>query len=110
VPQLAAIMRGRTTRSWIESLESVGVPCGPINKFADVESNEQVMDRNVIKTMGHPEAGEMRSVASPMRFSRSLVEDEKAPPLLGVDTQDVLREYLGASDEEIAAWRSAGII
>jgi crotonobetainyl-CoA:carnitine CoA-transferase CaiB-like acyl-CoA transferase len=110
VPQLAAIMRGRTTRSWIESLESVGVPCGPINKFADVESNEQVIDRNVIKTMAHPEAGEMRGVASPMRFSRSLVEDEKAPPLLGADTQDVLREYLGASAEEIAAWRSAGII
>jgi crotonobetainyl-CoA:carnitine CoA-transferase CaiB-like acyl-CoA transferase len=110
VPQLAEIMRGRTTRSWIDDLESARVPCGPINEFADVENNEQVVGRNVIKTIAHKEAGEMRSVASPMRFSRSLVEDEKAPPLLGADTENVLRECLGASDNEIAAWRSSGII
>ena len=110
VPLLASVMRGRTSQSWIDSLEDVGVPCGPINKFADIENNEQVVDRNVIKTIAHPEAGKIRSVASPMRFSRSIVEDEKAPPLLGADTEGVLRQYLGASGDEIAVWRSTGII
>ena len=52
----------------------------------------------------------MRSVASPMRFSRSTAEDNRAAPLLGADTDAVLREALGVSEGEIAAWREEGIV
>ncbi len=110
IPELDSIMRTRTTQSWIAELEAVGVPCGPINGFADLESNEQVLARGILKTLPHPSAGSMRSVASPMRFSRSKAEDDRAPPLLGADTDSVLRDRLGVSDTEIASWRRSRII
>jgi crotonobetainyl-CoA:carnitine CoA-transferase CaiB-like acyl-CoA transferase len=110
VPILGAIMQRRDSQDWIALLEAAGVPCGPINRLPDLDTHEQVVARGILKTIPHPEAGTMRSVASPMRFSRSTVEDERAPPLLGADTEAVLRGALGASAEDIAAWRQAGIV
>ncbi len=110
IPLLEALMRQRPTQSWIAELETVGVPCGPINNFADLEAHEQVRARGIFKTVPHPSAGSMRSVASPMRFSRTQVEDERASPLLGADTQDVLGGMLGLSGEELDALRLAGVV
>jgi crotonobetainyl-CoA:carnitine CoA-transferase CaiB-like acyl-CoA transferase len=110
VPLLDGIMRTRTSQAWITLLEAAGVPCGPINRFPDLETHEQILARGILKTLPHPSAGTMRSVASPMRFSRSTSQDDQAPPLLGADTDAVLREDLGASEAEIAAWRQAGIV
>ena len=110
IPLLEALMRTRSTQSWITELETIGVPCGPINSFADLEAHEQVRARNIFKTVPHPSAGSMRSVANPMRFSRTQVEDERASPLLGADTQAVLHDMLGLSSEELGALRLAGIV
>jgi len=110
VPLLAEILRRKTSKEWIALLEAAGVPCGPINTFRDLDSHDQILARETLKTIPHPSAGTMRSVASPMRFSRSTAEDNRAAPLLGADTDAVLREALGASDADIAAWREAGIV
>jgi crotonobetainyl-CoA:carnitine CoA-transferase CaiB-like acyl-CoA transferase len=110
VPLLEVVMRTRTTQAWMAALEAVGVPCGPINKFADLEEDPQVRARGIFKTVAHPAGGQVRGVASPMRFSRTQVEDERTSPLLGADTAAVLRAYAGASAAEIAAWRAAGVV
>ncbi|HQT46072.1 MAG: CoA transferase [Acidocella sp. 20-63-7] len=110
VPLLEVMMRTRTTQDWMAALETVGVPCGPINKFSDLEEDPQVLARGIFKTVAHPAGGEVRGVASPMRFSRTQVEDERTSPLLGADTEAVLREYAGASAAEIDAWRVAGVV
>ncbi len=110
IPLLELLMRTRSTRHWIRDLEAVGVPCGPINEFFDLETDEQVVDRGIFKTVTHPSAGPMRSVANPIRFSRTEVEDARASPLLGADTESTLRERLGMSDTEIAALCQSRVI
>eukprot|EP01030_Chromulinospumella_sphaerica_P019256 gene19256-biopygen17045 len=45
VPILAEMVAKQTRAFWIEQLEAVGVPCGPINNLADVYNNPQVMAR-----------------------------------------------------------------
>jgi crotonobetainyl-CoA:carnitine CoA-transferase CaiB-like acyl-CoA transferase len=42
----------------------------------------------------------VEQVVSPLRFERSELSFDKAPPLLGADTQAVLAE-LGLSEKEI---------
>jgi crotonobetainyl-CoA:carnitine CoA-transferase CaiB-like acyl-CoA transferase len=59
--------------------------------------------------MHSPTYGVLDLVASPLRLSGSPVTYRRAPPTLGQDTQDVLRE-LNYSDQEILSLRNSGVI
>jgi crotonobetainyl-CoA:carnitine CoA-transferase CaiB-like acyl-CoA transferase len=45
-----------------------------------------------------------------MKMSRTPATSDKAPPLLGQHTDEVLREVLGKDDAQIAALRDKGIV
>ena len=110
VPLLAAMVARLTRDDWIARLEAVGVPCGPINDIADVFDNEQVVARGIAVDLPHPTAGKVTLVRSPMKMSATPVGATSAPPLLGQHTDEVLREVLGRSEEEIAALRQRGVL
>lgn len=110
VPLLAEMVMQKTRSEWIDQLETVGVPCGPINDIGDVFDNPQVKARGVAMEMPHPTAGKVTLVRSPMRLSATPVATDKAPPLLGQHTSEVLRDVLGRSDEQIAALREKGVL
>ena len=110
VPLLDAMVRQRTKADWIARLEAVGVPCGPINNVAEVFDNPQIQARAMAIDMPHPTAGSVKLVRSPMRLSATPALADRAPPLLGQHTDEVLRELLGRSDEDIARLRAAGAI
>ncbi len=110
VPILADMVMTKTRSEWIDQLEAVGVPCGPINDIGDVFDNPQVKARGIAMDLPHPTAGKVTLVRSPMRLSATPVATDKAPPLLGQHTDEVLRDVLGRSGEEIAALRSKGIV
>ena len=110
VPLLDAMVRTRSKADWIGRLEAVGVPCGPINNVAEVFDHPQVQARAMAIDMPHPTAGSVKLVRSPMRLSATPALAERAPPLLGQHTDEVLRELLGRSDEDIARLRGAGAI
>ena len=101
VPLLEAMTRKKTRAEWIALLETANVPCGPINNFQEVFENEQVKARNIQIHVPHPTAGNMKLVASPMRLSKTPVEVRMAPPTLGQHTEEILREKLGLSAQEI---------
>jgi len=100
--KLQAIFSKRSTREWVTLLESAGVPNGPINDVAQVFQEPQVKARGIHLKLQHPVAGEVDSVASPMRFSGTPLVHDRAPPVLGQHTDEVLKELLGKSDAEIA--------
>ncbi|HYE00464.1 MAG TPA: CoA transferase, partial [Alphaproteobacteria bacterium] len=110
VPQIAALMTARTTDGWLAALETVGVPCGPINTLDRVFADPQVEHRGLKVTVPHPTAGEVPLVASPMRFSATPVEYERAPPLLGEQTEDVLADLLGLDAAALDRLRGQGIV
>ncbi|MDP2824312.1 MAG: CoA transferase, partial [Sulfuritalea sp.] len=85
------------------------VPCGPINDLAGVFADPQVVHRGLRVEMPHAAGGTAPQVGNPIRFSATPIDYRRAPPLLGQDTEAVLRE-LGRSDEAIAALRAAGVV
>ena len=107
---LQDVFSGRTTTEWIEVLEAAGVPNGPINNVAQVFEEPQVKARGIRLKLPHPVAGEVDSVASPMRFSGTPLSFERAPPLLGQHTDEVLRGLLGKSDAELVRLRADGVV
>jgi len=85
------------------------VPCGPINDLAGVFADPQVLHRGLRVEMPHAAGGGAPQVANPIRFSATPIDYRLAPPLLGQDTDAVLRE-LGRSDKDIAALRATGVV
>jgi crotonobetainyl-CoA:carnitine CoA-transferase CaiB-like acyl-CoA transferase len=112
--ELIAILQGifaaRTMRDWLESLERAGVPCGPINRVADVFADPQVQARGLKLDLPHPSIGLVPSVANPIKYSATPISYSSAPPMLGADTDEILREMIGVPPEEIARLRKAGIV
>ena len=110
LPLLEPLLRRRTTHAWIEALEAAGVPCGPINRLAEVFADPQVRHRGMAIELSHPLAPRLPSVASPMRFSATPVEHAAPPPLLGQHSDEILAQRLGLSPGEIAALRARGVV
>ena len=109
VPLLAAFMKTRERAEWLGALEAAKVPCGPINDLADVFADPQVLARHMTVEMPHPLSGNVRLVASPMKFSATPVQYRRPPPLLGEHTEQILGEF-GLTDAEIVALRTARAI
>jgi crotonobetainyl-CoA:carnitine CoA-transferase CaiB-like acyl-CoA transferase len=99
----------KTTVEWIALLENAAVPCGPINDLAGVFADPQVRHRGLRVDMPHAAGGTAPQVGNPIRFSATPIDYRLAPPLLGQDTEAVLRE-IGRTAAEIDALRAAGVI
>lgn len=106
VPILAEMVRARDKADWIGALEAAGVPCGPINDLDEVFDNEQVVARGMQVSLPHPCGADAKLVRNPIRMSATPPDARTAPPLLGAQTDDVLRDMLGYDDAKIAALRA----
>ena len=106
---LIPLMQQHGVERWCELAQREGFPCGPINTIDRVFHDPQVRAREMQIQMNSPSYGALDLVASPMRLSASPVSYRRAPPSLGQDTQDVLRE-LHYSDDQITSLRDSGVI
>ncbi|KAG8151754.1 CaiB/BaiF CoA transferase family protein [Burkholderia catarinensis] len=106
VPILAEMVKARGKADWIDTLEAAGVPCGPINDLDEVFANEQVVARGMQVELPHPCGADVKLVRNPIRMSATPPDARTAPPLLGAQTDDVLRDMLGYDDARIAALKA----
>ncbi|WP_175829079.1 CaiB/BaiF CoA transferase family protein [Burkholderia cepacia] len=106
VPILAEMVKARGKADWIDVLEAAGVPCGPINDLDEVFDNEQVVARGMQVSLPHPSGADAKLVRNPIRMSATPPDARTAPPLLGAQTDDVLRDMLGYDDAKIARLRA----
>ena len=88
---------------------AAGVPCGPINRIDQVFADPQVVARGMRVDLPHPLAGTVPQVgnAGPL-LGDAASRYDRAPPLLGEHTAEVLRERLGFADATIAELAAAG--
>ncbi len=110
VAKIAAETVKRTTSEWVAELEVANVPCGPINRIADVFADEQVRARGMQIALDHPVGGAVPGIASPLRLSETPVSHRTAPPVLGADTAQVLSERLGLTPQAIDMLAERGIV
>jgi formyl-CoA transferase/CoA:oxalate CoA-transferase len=90
-------------------LSAAGVPAGPVLDVAEVFRDPQVLARQMLVELPHPELGIFRTTGIPVKLSRSPGRIERRPPLHGEHTDEVLLEC-GLGRAEIDALRLAGAI
>jgi crotonobetainyl-CoA:carnitine CoA-transferase CaiB-like acyl-CoA transferase len=108
VSLLHARFTTRTTADWLDRLRG-RVPCAPVNDVRQALADPQVLARDMIVEVEHPEFGTLREVRSPVRTEGEIRRPRRAPRL-GEHTDPILRDVLGYSASTIARLRSAGAI
>jgi crotonobetainyl-CoA:carnitine CoA-transferase CaiB-like acyl-CoA transferase len=91
----------RTYEEWEAILQPSGIPFGAINTIDRVVTHQQVDARRALVECTHPVAGVVKSIGPPVRLSDTPGAVRLPAPLLGQHTEQILREQLGMSHEEI---------
>jgi crotonobetainyl-CoA:carnitine CoA-transferase CaiB-like acyl-CoA transferase len=108
LPLLQARFATRTTSEWLDRLRG-RVPCAPVNDVRQALADPQVLARDMIVEVEHPDFGTLREVRSPVRTEGEIRHPARAPRL-GEHTDQILREILSYSDGTIARLRETGVI
>ena len=90
VGELSALFAQKTTAHWVDLIVEAGVPCGPINTVADVVSNPQVLARNMIAEVDHPNIPNLKFPGSPLKLTDSPATIRRVPPMLGQHNEYIL--------------------
>ena len=109
VPVIESLTAERTVEDWIRLLGAAGVPCGRIRNVAEVCTNPQLTRRGKVVERPHPTAGVVKMIGQPIELGDTPARIRTAPPLLGEQTDDVLREA-GYTADEIRAFRERGAV
>ncbi|MDA1324387.1 MAG: CaiB/BaiF CoA-transferase family protein [Proteobacteria bacterium] len=112
IAAMEPVLAARPSQEWLTELERLTIGCGPINTVDQVFADPHVRDRGMVINMPHDAVGgrDVPLVANPLRLSETPVSYRHTPPVLGADTEDVLRSVLELDDAELDGLRSAGII
>ena len=99
----------KSSNEWVEKLEKVGVPCGPINSIDKVFEDPQVKHLGIAQSVDTIPFGETELVGQPFNLSRTPSSLKQRPPEKGEQNSDVHLE-LGFSDEELNDFKNQEII
>jgi crotonobetainyl-CoA:carnitine CoA-transferase CaiB-like acyl-CoA transferase len=113
MPELTVLMdemfATRTLGEWGRLFDDEGFIWGPGATVAEFAADRQADADELYPTISHPDVGELRTVASPVRIEGADIAPRGPAPEIGQHTSDVLTE-LGLPAEELRALAADGII
>ena len=101
--------RTKTKFEVMDILNPLNVPVGPILSMKELSEEPSLRATGTVVEVDHPERGAYLTVGNPIKLSDSPSEVERSP-LLGEHTDEILKEVVGYSDEEIAAAKDSGAV
>ena len=108
--RIAEITRKRPSAYWVELMNEVGVPCGPLYTIDQTFADPQVQHLEMARPIDHPKLGPLKAVGQAINMTRTPEPEKLRPtPGLGEHTVAVLHE-IGYSDAKIADLRAREVI
>jgi crotonobetainyl-CoA:carnitine CoA-transferase CaiB-like acyl-CoA transferase len=97
VDALERLLGGAGAASWVERLRAEGIPCGVVHDVAEAFAYATSVGLDPVATLTRRDGTSVDTVANPIRFSRTPVRYDLAPPRVGEQTAEVLRDLGGAN-------------
>jgi crotonobetainyl-CoA:carnitine CoA-transferase CaiB-like acyl-CoA transferase len=97
---MAEIIKERPTAEWLQQLDANDVPSAPVLRRNEVIANEQVVARELIIELDHPDIGRVRQPVPAARFERTPARIQGPAPRIGEHSAAILSE-LGLEAAEI---------
>jgi CoA:oxalate CoA-transferase len=105
-PIITEWSKEKTVEEILNILIKAGVPVGEVNTIDKIVDDPNIKLREMIVEVEHPRAGKVKITDTPIKLSLTPGKVEKASPLLGEHTN----ELLGFSKEEIKSLKKEGIV
>lgn len=106
---LQGIFAEKEASYWVDIFTKNSIPVGLINNLKEVFEDEQIVFRDMVKTLNH-KMGKLMLVGSPIKLKESKLRDFSPPPTLGEHTEEILKRLIGYNDEDIKILNKKGII
>lgn len=90
---LQPIFATRPARHWLDALDARGIPCAPINDYAEILADPQVDAMGWVRQVTMPNGAEAKTVAFPIAFTGFEFEIDRSPPALGEHNDEVFEEW-----------------
>jgi crotonobetainyl-CoA:carnitine CoA-transferase CaiB-like acyl-CoA transferase len=91
-------------------LQAAGIPSAPVMSNKDLSTDLHLNSRPIFTYLDHPEVGKKQHVGIPWQLSKTSLSVREPAPLLGEDTEYVLRDILGYSTEQIATFKAQDVL
>jgi crotonobetainyl-CoA:carnitine CoA-transferase CaiB-like acyl-CoA transferase len=107
---LGEVIEKKTCKEWLEIFSRESIPAAPINTIDEVFADPQVLHRQMLVEIDHPTIGKLKMTGLPAKYSDTKPSIRLAPPLLGQHTQEILKDLLGYTDEQIKQLKEENVI
>ena len=107
--ELQTTFRTRTTDEWCAAFDGIDVRYAPVRDYHQVVADPGAWENGYFAEAQDADGNVRRIVGVPIRMSETPLEPGAEAPELGEHSAEILREA-GYADEEIAAFREAGVV
>jgi len=94
----------------LSRMEAARLPGGRVNEIPEILADAQIGARELVQTLYRDDGTAVRVVGFPAKFSATPASCRQAPPRLGQDTVEVLRDIVGLGAEEIEGLTRRGVV
>ena len=100
----------RSAQDVMQTLQEHSVPAGVVQRSSDLQKDPQLAHRKFFRQLDHPDMGEIPYGGHQFRIAGYDSGPRFPAPMLGQHTDQVLREILGMTDDEITEAVIAGAL
>lgn len=104
---IAEFTRQRPVQELVELFTRYEVPHAPLLGIKEALAQPQAVAREMVVQTEHATLGKIPIINRPIRFPGEQQPVPNAPPVLGQHTDEILRDVLGLTSEQIAQLRAA---
>jgi crotonobetainyl-CoA:carnitine CoA-transferase CaiB-like acyl-CoA transferase len=110
LPELDGRFRTEPCAHWLESCARASIPAGVVRDVPTAFASPTVVERDLVQVLDHPYLGDVRLVRPAHGIEAQRSADFRAPPLLGQDTEAILKRVLGYDETRIQEARDMGAV
>lgn len=100
-----------TVNEIVDIVLAKGIPAGPIYDIKQITEDEHIANsRQMFIEIEHPVIGKMKVNGNPIKLMDTMPRINKPAPSLGQDNEEIYKEILGLSDQEITCLKENEVI